>query len=84
MVSYNNYIETSYLIGYNNHLIRTFIQSPQFSKAWDEYINDDEELRKIEIDIMNNPKKYPVIPGTGSLRKMRWKLGDKGKRRFNR
>ena len=61
-------------------MIRTFIQSPQFSKAWDEYIYDDDELRKIEIDIMQNPKKYPVIKGTGGLRKLRWKLGNKGKR----
>ena len=61
-------------------MIRTFVQSPQFTRAWNEYINDDEELRKIEIDLMKGPKRYPVIPGTGSLRKMRWKLGDKGKR----
>ena len=61
-------------------MTRTFIQAPQFTRAWDSYINDDEELRKIEIDIMQNPKKYPVIKGTGGLRKLRWKLGNKGKR----
>lgn len=44
-------------------MTRTFIQAPQFTRAWDSYINDDEELRKIEIDIMQNPKKYPVIKG---------------------
>ena len=61
-------------------MVRTFIQAPQFTRAWDDYIYDDEELRKIEINIMQNPKKYPVIKGTGGLRKMRWKIGNKGKR----
>ena len=61
-------------------MTRTFIQTPQFSRSWDNYINNDDELCKIEIDIMKNPKKYPVIKGTGGLRKMRWKLKNKGKR----
>lgn len=70
-------LDNAYLIGYNRIMTRTFIQTPQFSRSWDNYINNDDELCKIEIDIMKNPKKYPVIKGTGGLRKMRWKLKTK-------
>ena len=34
----------------------------------------------LELEIMKDPKKAPVIPKTGRLRKMRWEYGGKGKR----
>lgn len=50
-------------------MIRTFIQTREFSRNWDELGFDDEDLRMLELDIMNNPQKYPVMKGTGGLRK---------------
>lgn len=58
---------------------RTFIQTTEFSKRWDALGLGDEDLRRLEIDILQNPSKYPVIPGTGALRKARFALNNKGK-----
>lgn len=38
-------------------MIRTFIQTREFSRNWDELGFDDEDLRMLELDIMNNPQK---------------------------
>ena len=44
---------------------RTFIQTREFSKRWDELGFDDDDLRLLELDILLNPMKYPVVKGTG-------------------
>ncbi|MBR1873801.1 MAG: addiction module toxin RelE [Eubacterium sp.] len=60
---------------------RTFIQTTEFSKRWESLgFNVQEDLAMLEADILSAPKKYPVIPGTGSLRKMRWSSESHGKR----
>ena len=60
-------------------MTRTFIQTCEFSSRWDELGFDDDDLRKLELDIMNNPDKYPIMQGTGGLRKARISLDNKGK-----
>lgn len=50
-------------------MIRTFIQTREFSRNWDELGFDDEDLRMLELDIMNNPQKYPVKKVIEALRK---------------
>ncbi|MBE5823010.1 MAG: type II toxin-antitoxin system RelE/ParE family toxin [Butyrivibrio sp.] len=60
-------------------MTRTFIQTNEFSRRWDEIGFDDEDLRMLENDIMSNPKKYPVIKGTGALRKARVAIENRGK-----
>ena len=52
-------------------MTRTFIQTREFSRRWDELGFDDDDLKKLELDIMNNPDKYPIMQGTGGLRKAR-------------
>ena len=59
-------------------MIRSFIQTKQFSKQWDELGFKDEDLRRLELDIIQNPKIGEVIPGTGRLRKMRFAYNNKG------
>ena len=61
-------------------MTRTFIQTTEFSHNWDDLGFDEEDLRLLELDIMRNPNKYPIIQGTGGLRKARIALGNKGKR----
>ena len=56
------------MIGEN--MTRTFIQTHEFTRKWDDLGFDDEDLRLLEMDIMRNPDKYPVMKGTGGLRKM--------------
>ncbi len=60
-------------------MTRTFIQTQEFSRRWDELGLDDDDLRRIELDIMKNPEKYPIMKGTGGLRKARISLDNKGK-----
>ncbi len=61
-------------------MTRTFIQTPEFSRKWDELEIGDETLRMLEEDIMNHPDKYPIMKGTGGLRKARISLdNNKGK-----
>ena len=46
-------------------MTRTFIQTDEFSRNWDEFGFTDDDLRRLEFDIMMNPHKYPVMQGTG-------------------
>lgn len=46
----------------------------------DETILTAEERKQVENEIANQPKLYPVIPGTGGIRKARAARGNMGKR----
>ena len=59
-------------------MIRTFIQTTEFSRNWDKLGFSDDDLRLLELDIMKHPDKYPVMQGTGGLRKARVALDNKG------
>lgn len=59
---------------------RTFIQTSEFSKQWDNMGFTDAELRHLESELMEQPDRFPVIPGTGGLRKMRFAHENEGKR----
>ena len=61
-------------------MTRTFIQTFEISKNWDALGLTDEDLRRLENEILEDPKAAPVVPGTGKLRKMRFSFGEKGKR----
>ena len=60
-------------------MTRTFIQTHEFSRNWDNLGFDDEDLRMLELDIMKHPDKYPVMQGTGGLRKARIAMENRGK-----
>ncbi|MDD6835390.1 MAG: type II toxin-antitoxin system RelE/ParE family toxin [Solobacterium sp.] len=60
-------------------MTRTFIQTAEFSRNWDRLGFNDEDLRLLELDIMKHSDKYPVMQGTGGLRKARVALENKGK-----
>ncbi|MBF0384064.1 MAG: type II toxin-antitoxin system RelE/ParE family toxin [Magnetococcales bacterium] len=56
-----------------------FIESTIFTKLLHNYL-DDKELSEFQQYLGVNPKAGDVIPGTGGLRKVRWKGSGKGKR----
>ncbi len=56
---------------------RTFIQTREFSARWDDLGFDDDDLRLLEVYIMSDPDRFPVMKGTGGLRKARISYGDK-------
>jgi len=58
---------------------REFISTHEFDNQWERMGLDDNDLRKLENEIIKNPKVGKVIQGTGGLRKMRYALEDKGK-----
>ena len=40
---------------------------------------NDDDLRRLELDIMTTPDKYPVMQDTGGLRKARFAFEQQGK-----
>lgn len=58
---------------------RTFIQTKEFTKNWERLGLNDDDLRRLELEIMENPSSAPVIKGTGKLRKKRFAISNKGK-----
>lgn len=49
-----------------------FVRFPAFTRDWRRLGLDDDALQALEIEILNDPGKPPVIPGTGGLRKIRF------------
>ncbi|MBR5799359.1 MAG: addiction module toxin RelE [Lachnospiraceae bacterium] len=60
-------------------MTRTFIQTDEFIKNWNALGFNDDDLRRLEYEIMKNPQIGVVIPGTGKLRKMRFAYENRGK-----
>lgn len=54
-----------------------FIETSIFTKRILEFTDDD--YRKLQKELILNPKAGKVIKGTGGLRKIRWKTPGKGK-----
>lgn len=60
-------------------MTRTFIQTLEFVKNWQQLGFTDDDLRRLELEILRNPKTGDVVPGTGGLRKMRFAFEGVGK-----
>ena len=58
---------------------RTFIEFKEFQDKIFELGVTEDGVGMIQWQIMLDPKKHPVIPGTGGLRKMRYAIGNRGK-----
>jgi len=58
---------------------RMFFSTHEFDKQWKRMGLNDEDQRRLENEILSNPKIGAVIRGTGSLRKMRFAVDGKGK-----
>ncbi|MHC1772698.1 MAG: type II toxin-antitoxin system RelE/ParE family toxin [Flexilinea sp.] len=55
-----------------------------FDKSWDHLNLSDEDLRKLENSIAENPNIGDVISNTGGVRKMRFAIETRGKSRSSR
>lgn len=60
-------------------MTRTFIQTDEFVKNWERLDLTDDDMRRLELEILKNPKIGSVIRGTGGLRKLRFSFENKGK-----
>ena len=60
-------------------MTRTFIQTIEFSKNWERLGLTDNDMRRLELEILRNPQAGSVIKGTGKLRKLRFAFENEGK-----
>lgn len=60
-------------------MTKTFIQTSEFIKNWERIGFSEDDLRRLQIEILKDPKAGKVIQGTGNLRKMRFSYENKGK-----
>jgi hypothetical protein len=63
--------------------LMNFVLLPQFRRQWDSLELTDLDFEALRILIMIEPKRGPVMKGTGSLRKVRfsppgWNIGKSG------
>ncbi|MDR2903830.1 MAG: type II toxin-antitoxin system RelE/ParE family toxin [Clostridiales bacterium] len=58
---------------------RLFIATHEFDRQWERMGLEDEDRRRLENEIVNNPQIGAVIRGTGGLRKMRFSFEGRGK-----
>jgi hypothetical protein len=58
--------------------VLAFIESPVFSRRITEYLDDD-EYASLQWELILRPDAGDLIPGSGGLRKLRWKAKGRGK-----
>jgi len=56
-----------------------FVETPVFTREIEKLLSD-EEYRLLQLALVFRPEQGSVIPGTGGLRKLRWKQRGGGKR----
>ncbi len=49
-----------------------FVRFPAFTRDWERLGLNGEDLRLLELAILENPTRAPVVQGTGGLRKVRF------------
>ena len=64
---------------FEQEIARTFIQTTEFSKQWENLGFREEDLRQLELILLQRPDIGPVMEGTGGLRKMRFAYEGRGK-----
>ncbi len=62
-----------------NGLVFSFIETKLFTRLVQEYLTDD-EYRGLQAHLMEEPEVGEVIPGSGGVRKLRWRAAGRGKR----
>jgi hypothetical protein len=62
-----------------NACMLSFIETKLFSKLVAEYLSD-EEYAKLQRCLAEDPQIGDLIPGSGGVRKLRWKGSGRGKR----
>lgn len=58
---------------------RTFVTLPWFLAQWKHMGLTDDDMRRLEMELLSNPKIGSVMQGTGKVRKMRFAFDHVGK-----
>ena len=72
------------MVGYNeneagDNMTREFVNMPEFERQWKAMGLDDDDLRNLQEQLLQNPNAGAIIKGTGGLRKYRFAFKNKGK-----
>jgi mRNA-degrading endonuclease RelE of RelBE toxin-antitoxin system len=57
----------------------SFIETKLFTRLVQEHLTDD-EYQKLQLLLIERPKAGNAVPGTGGVRKLRWRAPGRGKR----
>jgi hypothetical protein len=57
----------------------SFVETRLFTRLVKEYLSDD-EYRELQRALIDNPEAGVVVPGSGGVRKLRWRGAGRGKR----
>ena len=60
-------------------LTREFIILPEFEKCWKHMGLTDNDLKRVQSELLLSSQDNPVMQGTGGLRKFRFALENRGK-----
>ena len=59
--------------------VYSFIESKLFTRLVQDYLSD-EEYQQLQTLLIEQPEAGNVVPGSGGVRKLRWKAPGRGKR----
>jgi len=57
----------------------TFVESTIFARFLSAYLSDDEYIL-LQLHLAANPQSGVIVPGSGGVRKLRWRTAGRGKR----
>lgn len=60
-------------------MTRTFVELPMFQKKWKYMGLDDKDLKRLQEELISDPKVGAAMQGTGGIRKMRFAFEKRGK-----
>lgn len=60
-------------------MTRLFVMLPEFEKQWKKIGLTDDDLKRLQEELLKNPKAGDVVQGTGGLRKIRFAFEHCGK-----
>lgn len=60
-------------------MTRTFVMLPEFDKCWKQMNLNDDDLKRLQSELLLNSQNNPVMQGTGGLRKIRFAFENSGK-----
>lgn len=63
---------------YNTNMF-TFVESSIFANHLSDYLHDDEYTR-LQLFLLEQPEAGDIVPGSGGVRKLRWRGAGRGKR----
>ena len=60
-------------------MTRTFVELPIFRSRWKDMGLNDDDLKRLQEELLADPKIGAVMRGTGGVRKMRFAFEQRGK-----